>query len=361
MSFNQHLSAVSGLMRFLHKFGITIFFAVVALISLTKTVKAKNIITSYQDQQAWRDIEQYLPPEFHIAPDQLPQEEWMPWHRHQLHLDTYRNPQAKIKVILFHGVGTNGRQMTMILGKPLADRGYETIAVDLPGYGLTQIAKDRQIRYEDWVQAGSDLIDQELQRDTRPIVLYGLSAGGMLSYHIAAKNRKVKAISGMTFLDTRNSNVRDIVARNLFISRVGTPVTHLAAKTPLASMRIPMRLASKMNTLVNNKQALKVFLKDKSSAGNSVSLSFLDSYLHYKPELEATDFNVCPILLTQPEQDRWTPLSLSTPFLNRIQHVPVTTVILQNAGHYPLEQPGLAQMVDAIDSFYRSSVNSAEK
>lgn len=271
-------------------------------------------------------------------------------------MDTYRNPNAKIKVILFHGVGTNGRQMSMILGKPLADRGYETIAVDMPGYGVTQVKKGKSISYNDWVQAGSDLIDVELAKDNRPVVLYGLSAGGMLTYHVAAKNKKVKAIVGMTFLDTSNQKVKDTVASNLFMSRVGTPITHLTAKTPLASMRVPMSWASKMSTLVNNKDALKVFMKDKTSAGNSVSLTFLDSYIHYKPEVAPEDFDVCPVLLTQPEKDRWTPLDLSTPFLSRIHKVPVKTVILENAGHYPLEQPGLSQMVDAIDSFYTTTV-----
>ncbi|MEX3980665.1 hypothetical protein AB4Y45_17000 [Paraburkholderia sp. EG287A] len=28
-------------------------------------------------------------------------------------------------------------------------------------------------------------------------------------------------------------------------------------------------------------------------------------------------------------------------------------VMLESAGHYPLEQPGLSQMVHAIDAFYR--------
>ncbi|WP_231753765.1 hypothetical protein [Burkholderia savannae] len=44
---------------------------------------------------------------------------------------------------------------------------------------------------------------------------------------------------------------------------------------------------------------------------------------------------------------------LSEAFLERIKRVPVKVVILDNAGHYPLEQPGLPRMVDAIDSFYR--------
>ncbi|WP_260436253.1 alpha/beta fold hydrolase [Burkholderia sp. Bp9143] len=75
--------------------------------------------------------------------------------------------------------------------------------------------------------------------------------------------------------------------------------------------------------------------------------------MSYRPALEPEDFRVCPILLTQPAADRWTPRHLSEPFLARIRNVPVKVEMLDNAGHYPLEQPGLAQMVDAIDAFYR--------
>lgn len=313
---------------------------------------------SYQQQQAWQNIQHFFPTEWQLHPDQLPQEQWWNWQDHQILLDSYRNPQAKVKVILFHGVGTNGRQMSMLLAAPLAQRGYETIAIDLPGYGLSQVKKGAKITYEDWVQIGSDLIDAELAKDDRPIMLYGLSAGGMLTYHVAAKNKKVKAIVGMTFLDTSNPMVRDRVSRNWLISRVGTPLNHLVAKTPLRVIKVPMRWVSKMNTLVNNKQALHAFLKDKSSAGNRVSIAFLDSYLHYRPEVAAEDFTVCPILLTQPAQDRWTPLELSTPFLRRIHKVPVSTVMLEQAGHYPLEQPGLNQMVQYIDEFYQNVLSS---
>ena len=69
------------------------------------------------------------------------------------------------------------------------------------------------------------------------------------------------------------------------------------------------------------------------------------------PVIEPEAFNVCPILLTQPAKDRWTPLHLSELFLRRIRKVPVKTVMLENAGHYPLEQPGLQQMHDAIVAF----------
>ncbi|MGU7780017.1 alpha/beta hydrolase [Burkholderia sp. PU8-34] len=310
---------------------------------------------TYASQPVWRDMQKFLPPEFQWNGDRLPREEWWNWHGHCLHLDTYRNPQAKVKVILFHGVGTNGRQMSMILGEQLARRGYETIAVDMPEYGMTEVGKGALIRYDDWVRAGSDLVDAERARDSRPIVLYGLSAGGMLTYHVAAMNRNVKGIVGMTFLDQRLQQVRDETARNLFMSRVGGPMVSIGAMTPLKALRIPMSLASKMSALVNNEAALKVWLSDRRSAGNAMTMAFLGSYVSYRPAVEPDEFDVCPILLTQPAADRWTPLHLSEPFLGRVRKVPVTVVMLENAGHYPLEQPGLSQMVDTIDSFYRDA------
>jgi alpha-beta hydrolase superfamily lysophospholipase len=308
-------------------------------------------MTTYAQQEEWRRIQSFLPIEFQLQPGQEPQEEWWPWREHRIHLDCYRNAAAPLKVILLHGVGTNGRQMSTILGAQLARRGLEAIAIDMPEYGLTQVGRGKPVRYDDWVQAGSDLVDAELAKDGRPVVLYGLSAGGMETYHVAALNKKVKGIVGMTFLDQRDQRVRDETAFNLFMSRVGVPLALLADRTPFAGLRMPMAAASKMHTLVNDKAALKACMADKTSAGKWVTMSFLASYMTYRPAVEAEDFDVCPILLTQPAQDRWTPLHLSEPFLQRIKHVPVKVTMLDNAGHYPLEQPGLNQMVNAVHAF----------
>lgn len=138
--------------------------------------------------------------------------------------------------------------MSTILGAPLARLGFETIAIDMPGHGLTEVGAGSRIRYDDWVQAGSDLIDAELAKDDRPIVLYGLSAGGMETYHVAALNRKVKGIVGMTFLDQRLQQVGDETALSHWMNRLGGPMIKLTAKTPLAGMMMPMWLASKMHS-----------------------------------------------------------------------------------------------------------------
>lgn len=87
-----------------------------------------------------------------------------------------------------------------------------------------------------------------------------------------------------------------------------------------------------------------------------MSLAFLASYSGYVPALEPEDFDVYPILLTQPEQDRWTPLHLSNLFLDRIQKSPVRKTMLESAGRHPIKQPGLRQMCDAIVEFAHDCV-----
>ncbi|WP_019204245.1 alpha/beta hydrolase [Tsukamurella sp. 1534] len=306
---------------------------------------------TYADQAAWRAVQEYLPAAYRLTPGTEPAEEWWEHRGHRIHLDAYRDPDAAVKVILFHGVGTNGRQMSTILGRPLADRGFETVAIDMPTYGVTEVAPGAKVTYDDWVRIGSELVDAERAKDDRPVVLYGLSAGGMETYHVASINRGIAGIVGMTFLDQRSPKVRRDTAFDPVTGTLGAPVMKALARTPLRSARVPMRLVSKMRALVNDPGAKRACYADRTSAGNLVSVAFLDSYLNHVPAVEPEDFDTCPVLLTQPSADRWTPLALSTPFLDRITRVPVTVVPLENAGHYPLEQPGLDRMVDAVAEF----------
>lgn len=283
----------------------------------------------------------------------MPSEEFWDWRGHRVHLDRYLNADAPAKVILHHGVGTNGRQMSLILGKTLADRGWEVTAIDNLGYGMTQLAPDTVPTYHDWVQLASEYVAHEKTRDDRPIVFYGLSAGGMLAYHVAAQMPKgtLAGIVGMTFLDQRISEVARRTAHDPLSGTFGPGFLSLIAKTPLRRVRYPMKWVSKMRALVNNPAALDVMLRDKTSAGNAMWAAFLADYATYTPAVEPSEFAACPILLTQPAEDRWTPYELSQLVLENITHVPVRVVSLEGAGHYPLEEPGLSQMHDAIDAF----------
>ncbi|WP_019931305.1 alpha/beta hydrolase [Nocardia sp. BMG111209] len=308
---------------------------------------------AYRDQPDWQALQRLLPARLHLTEQTAPTEEFWPWRGHEIHLDRYPAPAAPAKILLHHGVGTNGRHLTLILGAPLARRGFETIALDNLGYGLTRLRRGHTPTYEDWVDLVVDYLAHERARDDRPIILYGLSAGGMLAYHVAAKApaNTLHGIVGMTFLDQRVQQVRDETAHDLLNARVGAPFLRLLAPTPAGRVRYPMTLAAKMSALVNDPAALRLMIADPTSAGNRVPIRFLSSYLNYRPAVEPEDFTACPILLTQPARDRWSPPHLAESFLSRITRVPVQRVLLENAGHYPLEEPGLRQLEDAVAEF----------
>ena len=313
-------------------------------------------MTTYENQKAWKDVESFLPNFYHYTQKYHPTEENWNWKGNNIHLDTFRNSTAKAKIILFHGVGTNGRQISLIIGGPLALAGYETISIDMPTYGVTDVAPHTIISYDDWVQCGSDLIDEELAKDNRPIFLYGLSAGGMETYHVAAKNKKVKGIIGMTFLDQRSKAVQMTTTNNWFWGTFGIPLTKIAVRTGFSSFKMKMSIPSKMSALVNDPACLKVMLKDRTSGGNKVSMRFMYTYMTYIPEIEPADFTICPVLLTQPDADRWTPQFLSDPFLDKLTHVNVTKTTLRNGSHYPIEATALADLSEAILPFIEGNI-----
>ena len=127
----------------------------------------------------------------------------------------------------------------------------------------------------------------------------------------------------------------------------------ITAKTPFGAIPLPMSLVSKMSKLTNDPQALKIMLKDRTSAGNTMSIKFLNSYMNYKPPYHVSSFVQCPVLLTQPAEDHWTPLSLSQEVLKRLS-VPHEVVMLPKGGHYPVEK-------EALDQLKISSIEFIEK
>ena len=204
---------------------------------------------NYENQMTWKKIMEKLPADYQFTDSYRPAEEWWDYRGYRLHLDTFRNPAAPAKIIAFHGVGTNGRQISLILGGPQSKNGYETIMIDMPTYGVTQVRDRKSVTYDDWIEIGAALIDRELARDDRPIFLYGLSAGGMETYHVAVRNPRVKGIIGMTFLDQKEQIVRDRTTSNILMGRLGVPMLSLGKRMGIGRLQLPMWFASKMSAL----------------------------------------------------------------------------------------------------------------
>nr|WP_275423095.1 alpha/beta hydrolase [Leisingera sp. MMG026] len=310
---------------------------------------------TYETSGTWKQINRFLPEDIGITADVKPAESEFPWRKSSIHLERFANPESPVRLLLHHGVGTNGRLLSMIAGAALARRGFEVTAIDMPLYGMTE-NNERLVTYEDWIDISLKFIDAEYQRDPRPIVLYGLSAGGMLTYHVAALEPRVRGIIGMCFLDLRDSEVDQIISKfplPAISEAVGGFVLGLLSKTPLKRMYLPLRYLVKMSALTNPPEAQAILIKDKTWGGSSVPLAFLTSTMGYKAAVPPEKFTSCPVLLTQPDEDHWTPLMASAKFFDKLaceKHL----VMLKGAGHYPLEEEGLRQMHDAIDKFLKA-------
>ncbi len=294
----------------------------------------------YKEKNNWRKRQQFLPEHNRIEDDLVPQEKVWDWNGNRIHLDFYPAPQSDYKVILLHGVGGNGRVLSFI-GVPLYKKGIEIIAPDLPGYGCSEV-KDEHSDYSHWVQLVRELIEEEAKKDNKKIILFGLSAGGMLAYHAGCNNRYVKGMIFTSLLDQRIRDVRDLSARNKFMSRVGIGLLSVLNGIN-GSTKLPMKMVANMNKIVNHKEILELLINDPLSSGAKVPVRFIISMINYNPAIEPEAFSGCPVSLLHPEDDRWTPTRLSELTFSKFQ-VKKEFKILENAGHFPVEQPGLKQL-----------------
>lgn len=307
---------------------------------------------TYQNNKAWKQLNELLPLDFQITDKNLPLEEVWQWKGNNIHLDRYPNPNAQYRIFLHHGVGTNGRQMNMIFGHKMAELGYEVVAIDNLGYGMTEV-NQKNITYDDWIHCFADFVNSETKRDYKKPILYGLSAGGMVCYNSACFMDEVHGIIGMCFLKNDDKTVGKETAKFGWSNGLMFPMMNFLNKIGFKRLQLPMKTVSKMNFLTNNEKALKIFLKDNASAGAEVQMQFLYEYTHYRLPIHVTQFNKCPILLTQPDKDQWTPLHLSERSMKGIK-APFTVKLLENGGHYPMEETALVQLIQYADEFIQS-------
>ncbi len=91
---------------------------------------------------------------------------------------------------------------------------------------------------------------------------------------------------------------------------------------------------------------------DRLGGGNTVPARFLRTFLDAQPAIEPEAFDLCPLLLAHPGVDRMTDIVHSRRFFERLA-CPKRMVVLENASHMPIEQPGIDQLEDAVLSFLR--------
>lgn len=305
---------------------------------------------SYNNHPKATVYQQYFPESMRCGPGSTPREEWWSYNGIDVHLDRLEAPDSKLKVIVLHGAGSYGRVMAP--AAVLAQRhGYETVTPDLPGYGLTKV-NNSELNYQLWIDCVCKLIDDEIARDGKPVVLFGMSLGGLLAYQVAANSQKVVGLAATTLADPRDAEVRRGLARNNALGSAGFWLLD-AFSFLTDGLPLPMAYMSKMDNISNVPEISALCKGDRMGGGNWVPARFLRTLVTTAPKIEPEDFRVCPVLLAHPGDDRMTDIAFSRRFFDRLA-CEKRMVVLEGASHMPTEHPGVDQLEKSVLEFLAS-------
>jgi alpha-beta hydrolase superfamily lysophospholipase len=297
-------------------------------------------ITDIPDIEAYAD---FLPA-VHTAEMVAPTRTWWHWRGRQVHIARAAVPDAAARVMVIHGGGGYSGALWPAAAAAVG-AGVEVLAPDLPLYGDTLEPHPARVRYQDWIDLLCDLVCSERAGDPRPLILFGASMGGMLAYEVAARTGQVDAVVVTCLLDTSDPRARAATTRFAWMGPPAPGV--LRAISPvLGRVRMPIRWVADMANMSTDPRLSALCASDPRGGGVSVPLGFLSSWMNYRHRAPEA-FDAAPVTLVAPAADRWTPPGLSIRFLQRISG-PTELVMLENCGHYPIEDPGLGQLRAAL-------------
>ncbi|TQM06371.1 alpha-beta hydrolase superfamily lysophospholipase [Pseudonocardia kunmingensis] len=271
------------------------------------------------------------------------------WWRHgdtDVHVERIGDPSARRRAVLLHGAGGHAAAMWPFAALA-ARRGIHVVVPDLPGYGRTRVPGPGAVRYPDWVALACDLLRAEREAHDGPLLLVGASLGGMVAYDAGTRTGAADALLVTCLPDPRDPLMRRHLTRFPRLSGAARPALRVLAG-PLADVAVPVRWLTNMRAIGNDPELVDLVVRDERGGGGRVPLGFLRSFLDSAPAVEPEDATAPRVVLAHPACDRWTPTAMSLRFFDRIA-APKELVLLEGAGHFPVEAPGVHQLVDAID------------
>ena len=296
----------------------------------------------YAGSPSWGRYRALLAQRAGLVLETEPEEHEQQLRGHRLHLDRWR-PAATPggTVILVHGGGGNGRVLAPF-ARLATVAGWEAVAPDLPGYGLTRPAIDFRGDYGEWPAVVAELA----ARTAGPVVLAGFSVGGLTALLAAQPAPSVRGVIASTLLDASDP---EAFARASRWPRLARPLLPLLRSLPagLDGWTAPLALAAPLRAMTADPDLQRWFLEDPLLGGLRIPVRFLRT-LHQTGL--ADEVLPCPLLLAHPGADAWTPIELSRRTFDRLRG-PKRLRILTNGSHLPLEQPAFDELRAEIVRF----------
>lgn len=297
---------------------------------------------SYDTSQSWMQYRDILAARFGIRIERRPAETWRKIRGHDVHVDVWEPGEpAKGTLILVHGGGGNGRVLA-----PFADLaaglGWRALAPDLPGYGLTRSAPGYRGDYGEWPAVVAELADET----QGPVVLMGLSVGGMTAAFAAEEARRVDGVIATTLLDMGDPALLVRAARWRWLGWMSLLGFRLMGWI-VDRLAMPVWLVAPMGAMSSDGRMNDFFASDPLLGKLSVRLRFFRTMNARKAARLAPR---CPLLLVHPGADAWTPTELSRPAFDQVEGTK-ELVELGNGSHLPLERPAFDELRASISRF----------
>ncbi|MEQ8549756.1 MAG: alpha/beta hydrolase [Cyclobacteriaceae bacterium] len=239
----------------------------------------------------------------------------------------YRDEGAGQPIVLIHGTAASLHTWDAWTEKLKKD--YRVIRFDLPAFGLTGSHPKRDYS----IKAYMDVLDELLnQLSVDSVILVGNSLGGKIAWQYAALHPEM--VSKLALLDASG-----------FTTEKGQPWIFGLARIPILNSlisRITPRSIIKKNVEAVYFDDTKVsealvdrYYEMALRKGNRQA--FIDrAQLNMKSKLPLLAKIKCPTLILWGANDAWIPVSHALLFENALPNA--RTVILENAGHVPMEE-----------------------
>lgn len=300
---------------------------------------------TFSERPSWPAYRTILAEEFSIRLQTDPAERFVALRGHSVRIDEWAaSGPSRGTVILVHGGGGNGRILAPF-AEPLARRGWRVLAPDLPGFGLTEPAPAWDWDYAEWPRVIAGIADAQ----DGPVVLMGLSLGGLTAVFAAQQSTRVAGVVATTLLDASVERNFIRAARWPWLGRLSLFAMR-RAPVIVDRIKLPLRLAAPLGAMSANRRMARYFAEDPLIGASRKPVRFFRTVQAFSPPSLAL---ACPLLLVHPGDDAWTPTALSRAVFDRIA-ARKSFVELPGGSHLPVEQPAYdalnAHVADFLDA-----------
>lgn len=161
-----------------------------------------------------------MPARYRARQGEAPIEQWRELLDAEIHLDRWHAEGSPLLVYAIHGGGSYGRGLAPF-ARIVSRAGFETIAPDLPGYGLTQAPPDL-VDYSRWADVVTALVQNEYKTDKRPIVLAGFSLASIFSFEPSVEPEDFRACP-ILLTHPEDDRWLTVESSRLFFDRIAAP------------------------------------------------------------------------------------------------------------------------------------------